>query len=383
MITKESIKNKFKSIFQEDPIIARSPGRINIIGEHTDYNDGFVLPAAIDKAVYIAVSKRADDLISLYAEDYKGKYEVNLHDIAPTDLHWPNYILGVVDQIQKRGLTIGGFNLYIDGDVPLGAGLSSSAAVECATTLALSELFQLHIERLEIPKIGQLAEHTYAGVKCGIMDQFASTFGKKDQVLKLDCRSLEYEYVPLILEGYTIILLNTNVKHALGDTAYNKRVEQCKQAIGWIKEKYPAVVNMRDVSVAMLDEMVKDKDAEVYTKTRFVVEESERVHQACENLKAGNLVALGQNLLASHHGLSQEYEVSCAESDYLVEFIIQFPEVLGARQMGGGFGGCTINLVKDDFIEELIAQVSPKYAEKFGKELTVISVKTDDGTSIL
>ncbi|MDH5828322.1 galactokinase [Sphingobacterium faecium] len=383
MITKELIQSKFKSIFQADPIVVRSPGRINIIGEHTDYNDGFVLPAAIDKAVYIAVSKRADNLISLYAEDYKGAYEVELDHIAPTDLHWPNYILGVVDQIQKRGFEIGGFNLYIDGDVPLGAGLSSSAAVECATTLALSELFELHIERLEIPKIGQLAEHTYAGVKCGIMDQFASTFGKKDHVLKLDCRSLEYEYVPLVLDGYTIILLNTNVKHALGDTAYNKRVEQCKKAIAWIKEKYLTVVNMRDVSVAMLDEMVKDKDAEVYTKTRFVVEESERVHEACEHLKAGNLVALGQNLFASHHGLSKEYEVSCEESDYLVDFTKQFPQVLGARQMGGGFGGCTINLVKDDFVSEFIAQVSPQYLAHFGKELTVIQVKTDDGTSVL
>ncbi|WP_447766416.1 galactokinase [Sphingobacterium faecium] len=383
MITRESIQNKFKSIFKEEPIIVRSPGRINIIGEHTDYNDGFVLPAAIDKAVYIAVSKRNDDLISLYAEDYKATYEVELNRIAPSNLQWPNYILGVVDQIQKRGLNVGGFNLYIDGDVPLGAGLSSSAAVECATTLALSELFELHIERLEIPKIGQMAEHTYAGVKCGIMDQFASTFGKKDHVLKLDCRSLAYEYVPLILDGYTIILLNTNVKHALGDTAYNKRVEQCKKAIDWIKEKYPDVVNMRDVSVAMLDEMVKNKDAEVYTKTRFVVEESERVHEACEHLKAGNLIALGQNLLASHHGLSQEYEVSCDESDYLVDFTKQFPQVLGARQMGGGFGGCTINIVKDDFVEQFIAQVSAPYFSKFGKELTIIQVKTDDGTSVL
>lgn len=383
MITKESIKNKFQSIFDQEPIVVRSPGRINIIGEHTDYNDGFVLPAAIDKAVYIAVGKREDNLISLFAEDYQAKYEVALADIAITDLHWPNYILGVVDQIQKRGFTVGGFNLYIDGDVPLGAGLSSSAAVECATTLALSELFQLNIERLDIPKIGQLAEHNYAGVKCGIMDQFASTFGKKDQVLKLDCRSLEYEYVPLVLDGYTIILLNTNVKHELGDTAYNKRVEQCAQAISWIKEKYPDVINMRDVSVAMLDEMVKDRDAEVYTKTKFVVEESERVHEACSHLKAGNLIALGQNLLASHNGLSKEYEVSCAESDYLVDFIKQFPEVLGARQMGGGFGGCTINLVKNDFVDELIKNISPAYRAKFDKEITVIQVKTDDGTKVL
>lgn len=383
MITKDSIRNKFNSIFDQEPIIVRSPGRINIIGEHTDYNDGFVLPTAIDKAVFVAVSKREDQLISLYAEDYQAAYEIELQAIAKTDLNWPNYILGVVDQLIKRGFTLGGFNLYIDGDVPLGAGLSSSAAVECATTLALSELFELEIARLDIPKIGQLAEHTYAGVMCGIMDQFASTFGKKDAVLKLDCRSLEYEYVPLLLDGYTILLLNTNVKHALGDTAYNTRVKQCAQAIEWIQMKYQEVINLRDVTVALLDEMVKDKDADIYVKTKFVVEESERVHQACENLKAGDLVALGQNLFASHQGLSQEYEVSCAESDYLVEFIKQFPEVLGARQMGGGFGGCTINIVKDNFVEELIAQVSPAYLSQFGKALTVIQVKTGDGTSVL
>ena len=208
----QGLKENFQSLFNAEPLLVRSPGRVNIIGEHTDYNEGFVLPAAIDKAIYIAVAKRNDNIISLYAQDYQQSHEVTTSSVAPSDKHWPNYILGVVDQLQKMGHTIGGFNLVIDGNVPLGAGLSSSAAVECATAFALNELFSLGMEKLAMVKAGQKAEHTFAGVLSGIMDQFASMFGKKDHVINLDCRSLEYEYVPLRLHGYKILLLNTNVK---------------------------------------------------------------------------------------------------------------------------------------------------------------------------
>uniref|UniRef100_UPI0028B147AF galactokinase n=1 Tax=Sphingobacterium multivorum TaxID=28454 RepID=UPI0028B147AF len=290
MITKYTIVKKFKELYQEEPLVVTSPGRINIIGEHTDYNDGFVLPAAIDKAIYVAVSKRSDDNIVLYAEDYKERHEVKLADIAISEKHWPNYILGVVDQYLKRGATLGGFNLYIDGYVPLGAGLSSSAAVECAVTLALSELFDLKVERLDIPQIAQKAEHTYAGVMCGIMDQFASAFGKEKNVIKLDCRTLGFAYVPLDLKGYEVVLLNTNVKHSLASTAYNTRREQCEQASAWVQEKYPAVKNLRDVTIAMLDELVKDKDADIYAKASFVVSENERVEKSCDALRSGDVV---------------------------------------------------------------------------------------------
>jgi galactokinase len=383
MITKDTIVNKFKELYQEEPLVVTSPGRINIIGEHTDYNDGFVLPAAIDKAIYVAVSKRSDDDIVLYAEDYKESHEVKLSAIAISEKHWPNYILGVVDQYLKRGATLGGFNLYIDGDVPLGAGLSSSAAVECAVTLALSELFDLQVERLDIPQIAQKAEHTYAGVMCGIMDQFASAFGKEKNVIKLDCRTLGFEYVPLDLKGYEVVLLNTNVKHSLASTAYNTRREQCEQASAWVQEKYPAVKNLRDVTIAMLDELVKDKDADIYAKASFVVSENERVEKSCDALRSGDVVQLGQYIFQSHEGLSKVYEVSCPELDYLVDYVKQFPEVIGARMMGGGFGGCTINIVKEGVLPSILPTLEKEYKEKFDKELSVIQVRIADGTRVL
>lgn len=383
MIAKETIINKFKSLYQEDPIVVTSPGRINIIGEHTDYNDGFVLPAAIDKAIYVAVSKRVDDNIVLYAEDYQESHEVKLTDIAISEKHWPNYILGVVDQYQKRGAALGGFNLYIDGDVPLGAGLSSSAAVECAVTLALSELFGLDVKQIDIPQIAQKAEHTYAGVMCGIMDQFASAFGKEKNVIKLDCRSLGFEYVPLDLKGYEVVLLNTNVKHSLASTAYNKRREQCEQASAWVREKYPDVKNLRDVTVDMLDELVKEKDADIYAKASFVVRENERVENSCAALRSGDIAQLGQYIFQSHEGLSKVYEVSCPELDYLVDYVKQFPEVIGARMMGGGFGGCTINIVKEGALDSILPALEREYQQKFDKELSVIQVKIANGTRVI
>lgn len=383
MIAKETIINKFKSLYPGDPIVVSSPGRINIIGEHTDYNDGFVLPAAIDKAIYVAVSKRADDNIVLYAEDYQESHEVSLADIAISEKHWPNYILGVVDQFQKRGSTLGGFNLYIDGDVPLGAGLSSSAAVECAVTLALSELFGLHVAQIDIPQIAQTAEHTYAGVMCGIMDQFASAFGKEKNVIKLDCRSLGFEYVPLELKGYEVVLLNSNVKHSLASTAYNTRRQQCEQASEWVRAKYPDVKNLRDVSIKMLDELVKDKDEDIYAKASFVVRENERVENSCAALRSGDMVQLGQYIFQSHEGLSKVYEVSCPELDYLVDYVRQFPEVIGARMMGGGFGGCTINIVQEGILPSLLPALEKEYQHKFGKELSVIPVKIANGTQVL
>lgn len=383
MITKETIVDKFKELYQEEPIVVSSPGRINIIGEHTDYNDGFVLPAAIDKAIYVAVSKRADDHMVLYAEDYQERHEVSLAQMGISDKHWPNYILGVVDQYQKRGAALGGFNLYIDGDVPLGAGLSSSAAVECAVTLALSELFELHVEKLDIPQIAQKAEHTYAGVMCGIMDQFASAFGKEKNVIKLDCRTLAFDYVPLDLKGYEVVLLNTNVKHSLASTAYNTRRQQCEQASSWVREKYPAVKNLRDVTVEMLDELVKDKNADIYAKASFVVRENERVEKSCEALRSGDIAQLGQYIFQSHEGLSKVYEVSCPELDYLVDYVKQFPEVIGARMMGGGFGGCTINMVKEGVLPSILPALEAAYQQKFDKELSVIPVKIGPGTRVL
>ncbi len=384
MISKEQLEQRYNDVFESKPThVVRSPGRINIIGEHTDYNEGFVLPTAIDKAIYVAVGKREDDLIRLYAEDFKAYFELALADIKPVEEGWPNYILGVVNQLLERGLPVAGFNMYIDGDVPLGAGLSSSAALECAAGFALNVLFDLQLQRVDIAKIGQLAEHTYAGVKCGIMDQFASVMSKAGHVVKLDCRDLSFAYTPLELGDYAILLLNTNVKHSLASSAYNDRRESCEEGVRLVQAKYPEVNSLRDVSVAMLDELVQPVDEDIYTKCRFVVEENQRLNDACAALERGDLEELGQQLFRAHEGLSKEYEVSCPELDFLVEYVREFPEVLGARMMGGGFGGCTINLVKKSFQDLLIERLTPIYQSKFGLDLTAIKVVPSNGTEIL
>ena len=373
----------FKNNFDGEPIIVRSPGRVNIIGEHTDYNNGFVLPAAIDKAIYVAVSPRNDETIKLYSGEFDKSFETSLSQLKPAKEGWPNYILGVADQLIKRGYTITGFNLAIDGNVPIGSGLSSSAAVECATAFALNEIFKLGIEKKDLAFIGQKAEHTFAGVMCGIMDQFASVFGKKDHVMKLDCQSIEYEYVPLKLEGYKIVLLNTNVKHSLASSEYNTRRNQCEQGVAWIKEHQPEVASLRDADMEMLHKYVEPKDRLIFLRCKYVVEEKERLLTGCEDLKRGDLKSLGKKMFQTHDGLSKEYEVSCMELDYLVDAVRNNPDVVGARMMGGGFGGCTINIVKEEAIEPLIKMLSGSYQKDMGKELTAYIAQIEDGTSRL
>jgi galactokinase len=375
------IEVKFQRRFNTQPQLYRSPGRVNIIGEHTDYNNGFVLPAAIDKAIYIGIGKRDDDVISLYSEEFDEAFETRVGDVVPTSKGWPNYILGVVDQLNKRGFKLGGFNLNIDGDVPIGSGLSSSAAVECATAFALNELFALKISKLDLSFISQKAEHEFAKVRCGIMDQFASVFGKKDHVIKLDCQSLEYEYVPLNLEGYKIVLLNTNVKHSLSSSEYNTRRQQCEEGVTLVKRQYPEVHSLRDVTMDMLNQIVQSKDALVYRRCKYVVEENIRLLAACEDLKNGHVEALGEKMYRTHEGLSSEYEVSCKELDFLVNAVRTNSNVLGARMMGGGFGGCTINIVKSDAIDDLVDQVSQQYKNQMGLDLSVYVAQTEDGTS--
>jgi galactokinase len=377
------ITNLFSKKFGDTPLIARSPGRINLIGEHTDYNEGFVLPAAIDKFVYVGVSKREDDLISLYANSYKQDYQTRLSAVRPSDEGWPNYILGIVDQLQKNGQKIGGFNLVIDGSIPPGAGLSSSAGVECATIFALNELFALSLDRMEMVRMAQLAEHTFAGVQCGIMDQFTSMLGKKDHAIRLDCRTLESEYVPLHLNGYKIVLFNSNVNHSLASTEYNARRIQCEQGVAWVKEQGYKVKSLRDVTVEMLDNHVRERDPVIYKRCRYVIEENARVLQGGEDLKAGNLGALGKKMFQTHKGLSEDFEVSCKELDFLVNQVKDDPNVLGARLIGGGFGGCTINIVKEEAIEELSEQVSKAYKDNMNLDLAVYIAGIEQGTELI
>lgn len=380
----EKLAQKFVELYIDKPLIVRSPGRINIIGEHTDYNEGFVLPAAIDKAAYLAVSLRNDDEINLIAQDLNETFSIPINDLKPIgDISWPNYVLGAIAQFQKKGFSLKGFNAMLTSNVPIGAGLSSSAAVECATTFALNELLHANLEKLEMVKMAWKAEHEYAGVMCGIMDQFASMMGKKEHLIKLDCRTLEYEYVPFKLKGLKILLLNTNVKHSLASSEYNTRRKECEQAVAWVKEHKPQVNSLRDVTEETLDKYVLLKDTLVDRRSRFVVQEINRLLSGCEDLQRGDLQALGNKMFATHAGLSKMYEVSCKELDYLVDFVKNNDAVIGARMMGGGFGGCTINIIKEEAIETLIASIKPAYETAMNLPLSYYIASIENGTEII
>jgi galactokinase len=382
---KEKLKAAFIQKHDHEPaVIVRSPGRVNIIGEHTDYNEGFVLPAAIDKAAYVALSLRDDEEIHLTALDLNENFSTTVSDLKPfTDVSWPNYLVGSAAQFLKRGAKLPGFNAVLSSDVPIGAGLSSSAAVECAMVFALNELLKTNLDRVTMVLMAQKAEHEFAGVMCGVMDQFASMMGKKDHVIKLDCRSLEYEYVPFKLDGIKIVLLNTNVKHSLASSEYNTRRKECAQAVEWIKEHHPEVTSLRHATVDMLNKYVLPKNKIIHDRSRFVVEEIDRLLTGCVDLQRGDIAELGKKMFATHDGLSKMYAVSCKELDFLVDFVRNRSEVIGARMMGGGFGGCTINLVKEPAIDQLIADVKPAYEKSTGLPLDYYIASIENGTEII
>lgn len=367
----------------EQPLLVASPGRVNIIGEHTDYNDGFVLPAAIDKAAYVAISKRNDDKVLLFAKAFDQQYETTLNELLKSDKGWPNYILGIVDQLLKQGKHVTGFNLMVDGDVPLGAGLSSSAALECACVFALNELYGLQLSRLNMALAAQKAEHEFAAVNCGIMDMFASLFGKSEHAILLDCRDYSYKYVPLALHDYKILLLNTNVKHNLASSEYNIRRAESEQVVAWVAAHVLGVTKLRDVSLEMLQQYVQPQSALIYKRCKYVVDENQRLQQAAAYLQYGQLQQLGALMFEAHEGLSKDYGVSCKELDFLVDAVKTHPDVLGARMMGGGFGGCTINLVKASSIDALVETLQPTYEAMMGLPLTFYIASVGEGTHLM
>ena len=316
MRSEVQIEAKFRELFASSPTMFSSPGRINLIGEHTDYNDGLVLPAAIDKEMALAISVKKDGPCIVYSYDYEHQISFNLENFSANSTPWLNYILGVVAQIQKKGMSIRPFDCVFGGNIPLGAGLSSSAALECVFIYALNELNSLGLDKLEMVKMAQKAEHEYAGVNCGIMDQFASMFGEKDHVIQLDCRSLEYRSFPFVLDDYDVVLCDTNVKHSLASSEYNLRRQECERGVAMLQKYQPDIKSLRDVSIELLEAHKNEIDEVSYRRCRYVIEEIQRVKDSCLMLENGDMDTFGKNMFATHEGLSKEYEVSCDELDF-------------------------------------------------------------------
>ena len=378
----QEIKEVFKEKYNSEPLLVRSPGRVNLIGEHTDYNEGFVLPAAIQKEIVLGIQLNNTDQIRIYSLDFKEEGEFDLNNLRPSAQNWANYVLGVIQQFQESGRKITGLDIAFGGNIPIGSGLSSSAALECATAFALNEIYDFKLDREELARVAQKAEHEFVGVRCGIMDQFASLFGKSGFALRLDCRSLEYEYFPLNLEGYKIVLINSMVSHSLASSQYNTRRQECEQGVAIMQRWDIQVQSLRDVSIRALKDHKGEFPGFVYQRCHYVISENQRLLDGCNALKKGDLKAFGKQMYASHEGLQNHYEVSCKELDFLVDLTRDKEEVLGARMMGGGFGGCTINIVADHAIESFSEEVKKSYSEKFKKITAIYICELSDGSSL-
>ena len=375
----KKVKNSFKNQFKTKPLIVFSPGRINLIGEHTDYNDGFAFPAAINKGIALAISKSALNVSKVYAINKEELYEFTTENIKPLlDGGWRNYVLGVVAELQNLGKKLGNFNSVFAGNIPGGAGMSSSAALENSFVYGLNDLFELGLTKNEMILVSQKAEHNFAGVKCGIMDQYASMFGVKKSALLLDCRTIESKPYKIDFKEYKLMLINTNVKHDLSESAYNDRREVCEKISSLLQ-----ISALRDASKENLDELIGKISDEEYQKALYIINENNRVKQFSEAINKDDIAALGNLLYQSHEGLSTKYKVSCEELDFLVDSAKECPNVLGARMMGGGFGGCTINLVKKHEFKVFKKDIARKFRNKFKKECSVYSVKLSKGTKIV
>lgn len=380
---KEEVKIEFIERFGTEPLIVRAPGRINIIGEHTDYNDGFVLPAAIDLSVYVFIQKSGSNFSKFISIDLEESYSSDINDsLTPVNQAWMNYFLGVIDQFHQAGYDIEGINVMFTSDIPMGSGLSSSAALECGFGLALSQLFNLGVDKIALVKMGQAAEHKFVGVKCGIMDQFASSMGKTDHVVKLDCRSLDYEYYPADFKDYDLVLFDSNVKHNLADSQYNIRRSQCEKGVEVIQLVNPKVKSLRDASLSDLAEAKPNMEEVVYRRCKYAIEENLRVEAVCKALQSGDIFEVGRIMLETHAGLRDDYEVSCKELDTLIEIATTCEGHIGGRMMGGGFGGCTINLIQKDKVDQVIKDVTKRYKEALSIDTKVYRVAIGNGVEL-
>lgn len=381
MTLPELISNVFAKKFgRECDLLIRASGRINIIGEHTDYNNGFVLPAAIDKYIYFAVGKNNTGTCRFWANDIEEEDEIDLTELKAGDKLWANYLFGIMDQFQQMGVQLEGIDVAFGGNLPIGSGMSSSAAMEVGFATALKNLFDVEIKKQDIARLAQRSSHQFIGVPCGIMDQFASIMGKKDRVIRLDCRSLDFDYIPFFLEDYQVVMINSKVSHSLASSEYGTRVKECRAGVEYLQGIYPEVNSLRDVSVQQLERHREELPEVIYKRCHYVVSENDRLLRACDALEEGDIKALGQLLNETHDGLRYEYEVSAPEVDFLVEFAQQFPGVAGSRIMGGGFGGCSINLVKKGRVEAFKEAVLKAYQKEYNILGEAYEVAAVDGT---
>lgn len=381
-MTTDEMQKQIEQVFAErfggEGSVYASAGRINLIGEHTDYNGGFVFPGAIDKVIMADIRPNGLDKVRVYSIDIKEYCEFGLNEADAPKESWARYIFGICREIIKRGGTVKGFDAVFAGNVPLGAGLSSSAALESCFAFALNDLFNGNsIDKFELAKIGQSTEHNYCGVNCGIMDQFASVFGKEGNLMRLDCRSLEYEYFPFKPKDYRLVLVDSRVKHELADSPYNKRRESCERVA-----KRLGIETLRDATMDDLNKVKGDISAEDYMRAKFVIEEKDRVLAVCDALNAGDYETVGKKMYETHNGLSKDYEVSCEELDFLND-VAKEMGVTGSRIMGGGFGGCTINLLPNDLHDKFVKEATARFKEKYGHEPKIYDVVISDGARLV
>ena len=375
---KTRISEKFKTLFGNEGEFFASAGRINLIGEHTDYNGGYVFPGAIDKGIIAEIALNGSDKVCAFSLDMDEYVEFGLNEEDKPHQSWACYLFGVCRETIKRGGKVAGFNTVFAGDVPLGAGLSSSAALESTYAFAINELNGNGIDRFELAKIGQSTEHNYCGVKCGIMDQFASCFGREGSLIRLNCKTLEYKYFPFNPKGYKLVLVDSCVKHELASSAYNKRRQSCENAAAAIRKNHPEVEFLSDAKRLWLDEVRSDIPQEDFLRAEYVIGEVQRVLDVCDALERADYETVGELMYQTHFGLSHLYEVSCEELDFLNKLARKM-EVIGSRVMGGGFGGCTINLVKEELYQDFVDAAIEKFTQKFGHAPKIYDVVISDG----
>lgn len=380
---REIIAKAFLEIFSQEPLVAFAPGRINLIGEHTDYQEGFVFPAAVAQGIWVGVQKNGTNTARIHSVDFQEDFVFDLQSFSPKKGHWANYIMGMVSQFKQAGYPVAGFDMAFGGNIPVGSGLSSSAALSVGIGTALSGLYNFKIPKKSLALYAQKSEQLFEGLNCGIMDPYASAFGKANHALLLDCRTNSHQEIPISFGEYSLLLVNTKVKHKLADSAYNKRRSAVEESVNLLADDFPGIKTLRDIPESALDQVKAILPAELFPKAKHVIKEDGRVHKAGNCLKTGDLIGFGKLMNASHSSLSDDYEVSCKELDFLAEEAWKKPYVLGSRMMGGGFGGCTINLLKTDSMDDFKKTISKSYQDTFQIEPEFIAVSPSEGAHLL